>query len=189
MAQQREAKASHGRVDLTKLMSSGHPLAWLAKLSWEIAEAVSCRDENPAARVYKSMNCAVTAWHVLDWIWQFSTQQQRLLLSTVLKCDHVGSLKEFSTAVQKNCPAISLCRQIGTAVKHVSLSFNRAEVTTKVEKVEGRSHYRVLIVDGEQNYVDTDVYYTALEVWCRIYVHLKLDGWGEVHEMWPHWKN
>lgn len=189
MAEKREAKASHGQLDLTKLMSSGHPVAWLAKLSWEIAEAVVCRDGNPAARVYKSMNCAITAWHVLDWIWQFSDQHQRDQLSAVLKCDRVTTLKQFSTAVQKKCPAIGLCRQIGTAVKHVSLSFNRAEVTTKVEKVEGGIHHRVLIVDGKQEYIDTDVYYTALEVWCRIYVHLELDMWEEVREIWPHWEN
>ncbi|WP_143514748.1 hypothetical protein [Pseudomonas putida] len=189
MAERHDAKTSRGKVDLTKLMSSGHPVAWLGKLSWEIAEAITCRDENPAARIYKSMNCAVTAWHVLDWIWQFSNEQQRSYLSVVLKSNQVKSLRDFSIAVQRICPAIGLCRQIGTAIKHVALDFNRFEVATKVERVEGASHYRVLIVDGENEYVDTDVYRTALDVWCRIYVHLELDMWEEVYEMWPEWKH
>jgi len=187
MATCQKENDSRGRVDLTKLMSSGHPVAWLAKLSWEISEAVACRDSSPVVRIYKSMNCAVTAWHVSDWIWQFSNQRQREHLSTVLKCRRLGSLKDFCRAVQRSCPAIGLCRQIGTAVKHVSVAYNRAEVSTKVEMVEDGSHYRVLIVDGDQNHIDTDVYYTALEVWCRIYVHLELDLWEEVQEIWHHW--
>ncbi|HDS1813707.1 hypothetical protein [Pseudomonas putida] len=181
---------SHGQIDLSKMMHSGHPVAWLSKLTWEIAEAMTCRSPNPAARVYKSMNCAITAWHMHDWIWQFSDEQMKEELAAFLKAPSFKSIGDFSRAIQRLSPAISYCRQIGTAVKHVSLAYNRPEVTTRVLRLdeEDSSGYQVMILDGSKEHLDTDVYTAALDVWSRIYVQLEFDMWEEVYKLWPSWQ-
>ncbi|MFP3447575.1 hypothetical protein [Pseudomonas sp. SIMBA_067] len=188
----KEAKAdqTHGRIDLSKMMQSGHPIAWLSKLSWEIAEAITHRDSNPAGRVYKSMNCAITAWHMHDWIWQFSDEEMKEQLALYLKVPKFKAIGDFSKAIQRLSPAIALCRQIGTAVKHVSLAHNRPEVSTHVVRFEDEYScgYRVKIVDGDVEHLDTDVYTAALDVWSRIYVELEFPMWEAVYELWPEWQ-
>ncbi|WP_162945827.1 hypothetical protein [Pseudomonas sp. DY-1] len=184
-----ERKSStHGQIDLEKMMQSGHSIAWLSKLSWEIAEVIQCIDKNPAARIFKSMNCAITAWHMSDWIWQFSDPAMKLKLAMCLGDESINDKKKFCLAVQRVCPAIALCRQIGTAVKHVSVDYNRPEVSTQVVRSEDKK-YKVKIIDGVNEYVDFDVYTAALEAWARIYVHAELPLWEKVAEMWPNWRS
>ncbi|WP_369781871.1 hypothetical protein [Pseudomonas sp. WC2401] len=182
--------SSRGEIDLTKMMQSGHPVAWLSKLCWEITEAMVCLDPNPVARVYKSMNCAITAWHMHDWIWQFSDDQMKSELARHLNVQKFKSMQDFSRAIQKACPAISLCRQVGTAVKHVSVAYNRPDVTTRVvhSDQDGIISYSVLIVDGETEHLDIAVYSAAFEVWSRIYVHLEFPLWEQVYALWPQWQ-
>ncbi len=172
------------------MMQSGHPVAWLSKLCWEIKEAMTCQDSNPASRIYKSMNCAITAWHMHDWIWQFSDEKMKEDLADYLKVPRFKVMGDFAKAIQRLSPAVSLCRQIGTAVKHVSLSHNRPEVTTHVVRYEDGDSigYRVKIVDGDAEHLDTDVYMAAFEVWSRIYVQLEFHMWEQVYKLWPEWQ-
>ncbi|OMQ41042.1 hypothetical protein BKX96_04415 [Pseudomonas putida] len=125
-----------------------------------------------------------------DWIWQFSDEKMREELANYLKAPKFKAIGDFSKAIQGLSPAVSLCRQIGTAVKHVSLAHNRPEVTTHVVRFEEGDlrGYRVKIVDGNVEHLDTDVYTAALDVWSRIYVQLEFPMWEQVYKLWPEWQ-
>lgn len=184
-------KRALSEIDMSKLMQSGHPVAWLAKLKWEITQAAECTDLNPAVRVWKSMNCAITAWHMHDWVWNFADENMKNKLAHHLNLEKITRLGDFSIGIQKASPAISLCRQIGTAVKHVSLTYNRPEVRTQVVKMDedSRVPYTINIFEGDQAYSDISVYLSALEAWSRIYVHLQLPEYEEVASMYPKWNS
>src|SRR5690348_858795 len=115
------------RANTDKLIGSDDAITWLSKLTWEIAQIFEHPKDNVSVRIYRSMNCAITAWHMVDWIYMLSDKSQRKELSRITEA-HKFKDGKFDLAIQAWCPAIGLCRQIATAAKHLNVLYDRADV-------------------------------------------------------------
>lgn len=121
------------------------------KLAWEIE---GLRDEPEIEKkLWRAFNCAVTAWHINDWLWRERRRAGQ-------------SLREFRDEMIKRCPALWACRFLADASKHRGIDHKPdAAFTVRVEASDDdigewpqailestRSHHWRLIVgtsDGE----------------------------------------
>jgi hypothetical protein len=108
------------------LLATPADMYW--KLSWELTElgTAMASDRNRFPRqsaAYHAFNCAVTAWHMADWIWQAAGAEQRLWLSNKyqfsLVNDERKSLSRFYDSIASACPELHVCRQIANGSKHM----------------------------------------------------------------------
>jgi hypothetical protein len=73
----------------------------LMKLKWETFQlrTVAAEPCKPGAEIepgYHAFNCAVTAWHMADWVWQSASPQDRAELLSKLNIVATGkSRKDF----------------------------------------------------------------------------------------------
>jgi hypothetical protein len=122
-----------------KLFGLNEPAHLFAKLCWEVRElrlAISRRHSigfamlnEPAFHVF---NCAVSAWHLRDWVWNSLSELQR-----VEACKMLGSRAtrdSFFETIDRRFRAIHICGQIANGSKHLSLwpKFEDPTVQTKV---------------------------------------------------------
>jgi hypothetical protein len=79
------------------------------KLYWEIEEY---RNETDIQKkLWRGFNCAVTAWHITDWLWHEQKGEQTLL--------------EFQNERVRECCALLTCRYIANASKHRGVARNK----------------------------------------------------------------
>src|SRR5207253_11541 len=69
---------------------------------------------------YHAFNCAVTAWHMTDWIWQTATAEDRAYLLSKLAAPATGksNFGAFTGELVKRHRVLHICRQIATGSKH-----------------------------------------------------------------------
>jgi len=91
----------------------------LEKLQWELNNLFCRQRHNISVCQYHAFNCAVTAWHVTDWLWQdisssleLKTKLQEKIQNPLKKC------KDFQRYVRVDCNALRLCHQIANGSKH-----------------------------------------------------------------------
>jgi hypothetical protein len=110
------------------LLATPADMYW--KLSWELTElgTAMSSDKNRFPRqapAYHAFNCALTAWHMTDWVWQATDAEQRLWLSSkfqfALVKDDRKSLSRFYDSIASACPQLHVCRQIANGSKHMKL--------------------------------------------------------------------
>jgi hypothetical protein len=104
------------------------PQHMLAKLAWEIrqlGESLAPNDADfvwPLVPAYHAYNSAVTAWHLVDWIWCTADQKLRAQLAEKFHFDIPSSarkgLARFSDSIARDCRALHLCRIIANGSKH-----------------------------------------------------------------------
>lgn len=166
------------------------PQDLFAKLRREIArlEAATLH-QSPEHRHQSDMafNCAVTAWHLVDWTWQFRHQEQ----SIVAKIPSNFNFQDFHALVRNECEALDICHEIATGVKHVRLKKKTnpiVETTTKfvvhdsgicrsivqpivrpiVQPIVGRYEEKLTIrLKGGQHVSASKVFTEAAEYWER----------------------
>jgi hypothetical protein len=78
------------------------------KLYWEIREYDA--EIELEKKLWRGFNCAVTAWHITDWLWR--------------ECDEEQTLAEFQQEMIQKCPALLSCRYIANASKHGGVDRN-----------------------------------------------------------------
>ena len=162
---------------LSKFMSAEHPVFMLSKLSGELVRLRETSSSNsPIERIWQSMNCAITAWHCHEWYWQLSDDQQRGRLARTVGTSEDQSVGKFGVACQQRCLAVALCRQIGTAAKHLEVTHDRPHVRTEPwsHEKEGVKTHAVYIFDGDDRYPDWDVYRAAFKFWSDLAVRARL---------------
>jgi hypothetical protein len=71
------------------------------KLLWEIEAYRIEPDLQP--KLWRAFNCAVTAWHISDWLWK---ERRDAGLD-------VGKVGEFKTAIQERSRELGLCNVPG----------------------------------------------------------------------------
>jgi len=163
-----------GIANTSKIVGSDDAIFMLSKLKWEIEQIINHPQDGVAVRLFKSVNCAITAWHLQDWIWKLSDARQRELLERLVGVKRLG--QPFDVAVQKWCPAVGLCRQIATPAKHLGVVFDEPSVTLSGEfDDEAVGHAtRLFITNGSDRHPDTDVYIACLDAWSQVYSLLGL---------------
>jgi hypothetical protein len=85
------------------------PAHMLTKLHWEIYSLRKALSEKPEhighthAPAYCAFNCAVTAWHLADWVWNASSEDRRAdilaLLGSTAGNDR-NAFGKFQTAIR-----------------------------------------------------------------------------------------
>lgn len=170
------------KLDTQLVFDTQHPLFLLAKLKWEIEQLSETRGFEAA---FVSLNCAITAWHVTDWIWQLSDEPGRTRLAACLGVVPFREQKNFAAAVQDASEAIAVCRQLATAAKHLSVNkFPRVDLATTLRLGDGEGgdiegHF-VQINDGGKVYMDRHLYPKALEFWLELYTEARLLNWEQL---------
>ena len=113
--------------DLTEL-ESGHVFRMrsvhdvFAKLNCEKRrfELAGSDNEGRQNQVDAAVNFAVTAWHMIDWVWHRREQELRERLG--VKC-----LREFQDELRRQCPDLAVCDVIANAAKHGGTAHKRKD--------------------------------------------------------------
>ncbi|QOY74010.1 hypothetical protein [Pseudomonas sp. OST1909] len=90
------------------------------KLAWEIRNLE--REENSTTGPYQNekeaefaaFNCAISAWHILDWVWRTCNQEQKAKISPD------GTFKSFKAAMAAECRSLLICQTLCNSTKHAS---------------------------------------------------------------------
>lgn len=106
------------------------PSALFRKFAWErdrlqIALAPENNNFPQQEALYIAFNCAVTAWHMADWVWHCANDQQRSTLEGSLSFKRTGdereSLRAFQRALGDKLPQLAACREFANGSKHFKL--------------------------------------------------------------------
>jgi len=135
----------------------------LEKLQWELSNLFSRQRHDIKVCQYHAFNCAVTAWHATDWLWQDISQGLRSELQ-------VRSLQDFQDYVRKACPELNLCHQIANGSKHCLLERNPdPTISAVISDGEGYDYGNPVIVEGDTRHMADKVFYDAL-FWFQAFV-------------------
>ncbi len=121
-----------------------HPQHMFTKLAWELnalMNSMSVWKDNEAAPepLFHAFNTAITAWHVTDWLWQYSPELRAKLATKfqfVFEETPTGikrGLEKFQDAVIPHCDALGVCREIATGSKHMRK--NKVDPNIKAQAV------------------------------------------------------
>jgi hypothetical protein len=164
-----------------KVFVLASPTHVLHKLHWEIIQLKKALVSEPEkiaythAPAYYAFNCAVTAWHLADWVWEASSPDQRAEILQQLGSDARANKSTFQKALMEKCRAIHICRQIATGSKHMTVT-QHPDPNVRVEmrwdsapagEVKAGYHYRLLIHDGGVERPAVDIFEEALKTWNR----------------------
>ena len=111
-----------------KVFSLSTPEQMLRKLHWEITNFGRAIDvegttvESLNAPAYWAFNCAVTAWHIADWVWLTVPEPQRDQLFPGCHTGRKDTLTAFQVSLQAASPPVLICRHVATASKHMEMT-------------------------------------------------------------------
>jgi hypothetical protein len=106
------------------------PAHVLNKLYWEVRQIeISLETEHKLAfahaPAYHAFNCAITSWHLTDWVWESADSETRTRicerLNATFNVSVKDSLEKFQAAICTKHHSIYICRQIATGSKHVNI--------------------------------------------------------------------
>lgn len=174
-------------------------LSWqdmFRKLAFEMDEFEATRstDRDMAARSYRALNLAWTAWHLHDWLFEFLAgasadvwAKVELALPTLdfskAKNDR-DRLSAFGRAVAERFNALRICRTLATAGKHAKAT-NLAMPELSAEDVcpipwmpvgpNGPVLQDVRILVGKQPWDALDLFRQASADWRELFARLEVD--------------
>jgi hypothetical protein len=176
------------------------PAHMLIKLHWEIYGLRKALSEAPEhlghvhAPSYCAFNCAITAWHLADWVWKSSPPALRANILADLGVEVRGQgpvgLTEFQNGLRDRSRALHICRQVATGSKHMIVRDHpdphvRAEMrwereparAGKMRAGDALATFRCQLVISDQGAEQPaiDVFETAFRDWERL-----LGRWGFV---------
>ena len=114
-------------------MATPHHL--LLKLYWEIKQlraSLVSRGRSVAdthAPAYHAFNCAVTCWHLTDWVWEAADDYQRQLMSSVFET-RLKAVEDFQIAMRSKHRSLYICWQIANGSKHFRLRKTDPKIKT-----------------------------------------------------------
>jgi hypothetical protein len=141
----------------------------LEKLRWELNNLFSRQRLDIAVCQYHAFNCAVTAWHVTDWLWLDIIPEVRARLEEKTQ-RRLNRCEEFQAYVRDACPELKLCHQIANGSKHCLLEHKPdAAISAGISGGEGYDYGNPIIMEGETPHLADKVFNTAL-VWFRVFL-------------------
>lgn len=115
---------------LPKVFVLSTPMHLLAKLHWEIAEFKRSLTSKSLHRnllpAYHAFNCAVTAWHMTDWTWEYVRPEGQADLVSKYKLAR-PDLRAFQDAMARTSRAANACQEIANGSKHRNVKNKRAD--------------------------------------------------------------
>lgn len=76
--------------------------------------------EGLADQVDAAVNFAITAWHMIDWVWQRREHEFR-------ECLGVKCFREFQDEMRRQCRGLAVCDVIANAAKHGGTAHERED--------------------------------------------------------------
>jgi hypothetical protein len=135
----------------------------LEKLQWELDNLFLRQRHDIKVCQYHAFNCAVTAWHVTDWLWHDMSSALRSALQ-------LNRFEDFQAYVCKACPALNLCRQIANGSKHCLVERKPdPTISAVISDGEGNDYGNPVIVEGDIRHMADEVFYKAL-FWFKVFV-------------------
>lgn len=182
--------------DLPKVFVLTTPQHWMRKLYWEIAgftQAEETQGEIFGYQVlgYWAANCAITAWHMTDWVWASSSvSEQRALMED--NNFSGNTLRNFQTSIRANSRDLHYCREIANGSKHFQITRANADAEVQAQRNwsvkpavvgelragEPLAQYvmELAIVDGAETKLARHVFQDAFDYWDRF---LRQNGYLE----------
>jgi hypothetical protein len=164
-------------------MATPHHL--LIKLHWEIKQlrlALEAERDLSSmhAPAYHAFNCAVTGWHLSDWVWESADSERRQLISSQLGTK-LRNIEEFQAAIRSKHRSLYICWQIANGSKHFKLRKTDAAIKTnevweyrpamagtmQAGKPLGSYVYHLSLTDGDQRLEALDIFDKAMKIWTR----------------------
>lgn len=112
------------------------PQHLLAKLYWEIEQLECCNTEFEPGTAehlyasYKAFNTAVTAWHMVDWVWHSTTNKDFLAKDVEAQ---FPTEQSFRNALTKANRDLAICREIADGSKHKELRTSDSGVRVSLD--------------------------------------------------------
>jgi hypothetical protein len=123
-----------------------------------------------------AFNASVTAWHLVDWVYNDMTAEQRAAFKEHCK-------RDVAKLARERCRALHLCRQAATASKHwivdelpdpsvdvivtAAPTYPPGEPTIKLLTTETTGAWHILFVDGDKRIDAGQVFDEALHFWTE----------------------
>lgn len=167
-----------------KVFSLATPQHMLAKLYWEIEQLKKASAEEGRKltfhqeQAYCAFNCAITAWHLTDWVWGDASEALRIEMCKYLDATTCCK-RDFQNAICRKYRALHICRQIANGSKHMKLEredpvvevgaiweehMPRAGSARAGEKISGFLR-KFVVVDNEIRKPAVEVFDEAGENW------------------------
>jgi hypothetical protein len=137
----------------------------LEKLRWELQNLFCRQRHDVAVCQYHTFNCAVTAWHITDWLWRDLPPQLKGELRNA-SGELLREFKDFQEYVREACPALKLCNQVANGSKHSGFR----KVSAIISDGDGYDYGNPVIIDGDTHHSADKVFYDAL-FWFEKFLH------------------
>jgi hypothetical protein len=157
----------------------------LIKLHWEVRQL---RASLPSKRrpidlhepAYHAFNCAITCWHLTDWVWESADEERRQLISSNFGVG-LRKIEDFQSALRLRHRSLHICWQIANGSKHFKLRKTDPNIKTdemweyrpamagRMQAGEplGSYVYRLSLTDGDLRLEALDVFEDAMKAWER----------------------
>ena len=126
---------------------------------------------NDADRRDAGINCAITIWHINDWMWAAIAQLGRRDAEIAKYLDVSGekiSKDDLVSWAVKNCPELEICQAICNGSKHVALRGLRStEMIASNDGADREEKKLVVIEENNSQRSALRVYLAALEFWTH----------------------
>jgi hypothetical protein len=163
-----------------KVFGLSSPNLLYVKLTWElenIKKALSSEDwEQQSEASYHAFNFAVTAYHMIDWVWETSDAESHALMSKSLNNERINQKGDFVAAVSNKYRSIYICRLIANSSKHYQLT-RRDDPAIHVREHwnygetddgEPLTVVSLEICDGDNVWSAVEVFSEAVRDWSRL---------------------
>lgn len=162
------------------------PLQLLLKLAWGVKELrASMRSPDEAGEffptVYKAFDCAITAWHMADWVWANIEDKDAVLKKVPPEYAKRQPFAQFQALICHESQYIRICRHIADSNKHFGVD-HRPDPNLKISvdwtvksifaagTAVGRPlvdrSYQLIVNDSGEQYEALEVMIGALEYWA-----------------------
>lgn len=163
------------------------PAHVLHKLWWEIGQLKRSLDPDDEYRIsgdaiYHAFNCAITSWHISDWIWESFGPAERASLarrfSQSFDATSKDALIKFQDLLREKHRPLHICWQIATGSKHKNIRkpdpliaveetwINQSQAgLMRAGQPLGWHRQHLLIYDGDKKLAALDVFNEAADRW------------------------
>jgi hypothetical protein len=164
-------------------MATPHHL--LLKLHWEIKQLRASMEgerrlADTHAPAYHAFNCAITCWHLTDWVWESADEERRRLISSDFESE-LRKIEDFQAALRVRHRSLHICWQIANGSKHFKL--RKTDPAIKTDQVWeyrpamagrmqageplGSYRYRLSLSDNGKRIEALEMFDEAMRIWER----------------------
>lgn len=163
-----------------KTFAVSTPADLIEKLAWEIRQLESHDEADCQGATYKALNCAVTAWHMADWVFE-SCDRPRLDYLSTLAGRRISKKVDLQNWCRASEAAVGMCQQIATATKHAFVKDYPDAMLHALPQLEvrhgvdgGDVWLRLVISRGRDTYAPVEIFWRAEAFWRRLLEQLRL---------------